>query len=320
VERVIGHAGRAAVATGEYALVGWSARRRDPHGRLWEVSRAEGEPARVLSVRAGRMTPLPLAAPVQAELVVEQTGSELAFRVRLMGAAKETLDEVRVDGRPLPPPGLRIQDARGHIVARLADEGRCGAGCAMVWRPPPELLQPLRATPEAALGPFRPVPATFRFRINSRPSPPIPAVGQVAPDFTLSPPEGGVPTRLSSLRGQPVLLCFFCGCGDCQAAAKRLTPEATMLGARIVAIVENERQLQPDQIARFRQVTGLTAPLLADHGGAVTRRYHSVSCPRVWALDRAGVIRYHSPDARATPAELVRNVRLAVGRAGVARP
>src|SRR5204863_7594519 len=132
-----------------YRLEGWSARRRNSRGRVWEVRRAADEPARTLRVAAGRVTSLPLASPAQAELVVEQTGSEVIFHLRLTGAGQETLGEVRVDGRPLPPAGLRILDGHGRTVARLAGENRCGAGCAIVWRPPRGLIQPLRAIPQA---------------------------------------------------------------------------------------------------------------------------------------------------------------------------
>jgi peroxiredoxin len=309
---VAGHSGRVSFPPGDYRLDGWTAHRRDSRGRNWEIRRAEDEPARVFQVTAGHVTTLPLASPARTDLVVEQVGSEVSFRLRLVGAGQESLGEVRVDGRPLPPPSLRVEDARGRVVARLAGENRCGVGCAMVWRPPRGLVQPLRAIPEADLGPFPLEPAAFRFCFDDQEQPPEPLVGRTAPDFELPPAGGGAPIRLSSMRGQPVLLCFFCGCGDCEAAAKRLAPEASTMRARMVAVVENARQLQPDRIARFRQVTGFSGPVLADSGGVVTHRYRSMSCPRIWLLDRDGMIRYRNLDPHDSPVELAHGVQRAL--------
>ena len=85
---------------------------------------------------------------------------------------------------------------------------------------------------------------------------------------------------------------------------KRLAPEVAALGGVMLAIVENERQLQPEQVARFRTVTGFTGPILADHGGIVTRRYQSLECPRLWTIDRRGLVRYRNPDLRTPPAAM----------------
>jgi peroxiredoxin len=179
----------------------------------------------------------------------------------------------------------------------------------MLWRPPAGLIQPLRAIPEADLGPFPVAPAAFRFRLANRSALPTPAVGQSAPGFALPAAGSDTPVRLTSLRGRSLVLCFFCGCGDCQAAARRLAPEARVLGARIVAVVENERQLLPERIARFRRVTGFDGLLLADRGGAVTRRYRSQACPQVWVLDHDGVIRYRTAGRKVSPVDMTRRVR-----------
>jgi peroxiredoxin len=310
--RVVGRAGRATLPAGQYRLEGWTARRRDARGRVWQIERAEDEAARLLSVPVGRPTSLALVSPARAELVVEQAGAEVAFHLRLEGAAHETLGAVRVDGRPLPPPSLRILDTRGQTVARLAGESRCGAGCAMLWRPPHGLRQPLHAIPQADLGPFRLTPAAFRFRFDDRPRLLSPSVGLRAPDFTLPPAGGGASVRLSALRGRPVLLTFFCGCGVCQAVASRLRPMVSHHGARLLAVVENERQLSLDQIARFRRVTGFPGPVLADHGGAVTRRYGSLACPRLWLLDRFGVVQAMSPAAPGSAEAVAESIRQAL--------
>jgi hypothetical protein len=169
---VEGRGGRAALPAGRYWLEGWSARMRDVQGHLWEIHRAVDEPSRMLEVLPGGVTTLPLAAPVQVELVIGQSGRDVSFRLRLKGAGQETVGEVRVDGRRLPPPALRIEDAGGRPLVRLHGEDTCGAGCAMTWRAPRELVQPFRAIPETSLGPFRGAAVAFRFRLDGRPVPP----------------------------------------------------------------------------------------------------------------------------------------------------
>jgi peroxiredoxin len=308
--------GRIALPVGQYWLEGWRARMRDARGRAWEIASAPGEPARIVEVRHGRVTRLPLAAPVELALVIEQSGSEVSFRLRLKGAGGETCGVVRVDGRPAPPPSLRIEDAHGRVVSRLRFEDTCGAGCAQIWRAPAGLPQPLQATPEADLGPF-PFPlSVFRFHLDEHPSAPEVPAGDPAPDFTLPPVAGGAPIRLSSLRGRPVVLGFFCGCGFCQAAARRLGPEAARRGATMLAIMENEQQLQPEHVARFRAVTGFRGPILADRGGAVTRRYRSLQCPRIWVVDARGRVRYTSPDPHTPSGVMARGIRAAMASGG----
>ncbi len=162
---VIGRRGQATLAARTYLLEGWSARMPDAQGRTWEIERAPGEPARVVTVLPDRETRLPLAAPIEPELVIDQLGGEVGFRLRLKGAGGETLAPARVDGRPLPPPILRIEDAHGRVGARLRFDDTCGAGCAQSWRPPPGLAQPFRAVPELDLGPFAVKAAAFRFRL-----------------------------------------------------------------------------------------------------------------------------------------------------------
>jgi hypothetical protein len=161
-----GHGGRVTMLARSYLLEGWSARMRDSQGHTWEVERASGEPARVLEVPPHEETRLPLATPVEPALVIEQSGREVLFHLRLKGAGDETLGAVRVNGEPVPPPTLRLEDAHGHRVARLRFEDTCGGGCVQGWRPPLGLAQPLRAIPEADLGPFRVQPAAFQFCLS----------------------------------------------------------------------------------------------------------------------------------------------------------
>lgn len=101
----------------------------------------------------------------------------------------------------------------------------------------------------------------------------MPAVGDVAPDFTLATDEGGELT-LSSLRGRPVVLYFYpkddtsgCtaqACGFRDAFPRFAQGEAVILG------------VSPDSVrshARFRAKYDLPFTLLADEDHAVAERY-----------------------------------------------
>jgi peroxiredoxin Q/BCP len=299
---------------GEHRLGGWWARRRDRRGQTWEVRTVPGEPSRPFRVAPHGQSRLTLAAQIEPFLYVEQSGPDLVFRLRLRAPYGETLGEVLLDGRPAPPPSLRIEDARGRVVGQLRFADTCGAGCARVWRPPAGLAPPLTAIPQVDLGPFPLATTAFRFRWDRRPPASEVAVGQTAPDFALPTADGGASIRLSSRRGQPVVLGFFCGCGLCQAAARRLAPEVAALGGELIAVVESERQLRPEQVTRFREVSGFRGPVLADRGGSVTRQYRAVECPRVWAIDGAGVVRYANPEPRTSPEVMAKEMAAVLRR------
>jgi hypothetical protein len=166
LQAVEGRRGRVSLPAGQYLLHAWTVRMRDERGRTWEIDRDAGEPSRRIEVLPGRTARLPLAVPVEPDLVIQQTRREVLFRLRLRGASGETCGAVRVDGRLAPRPRLRLEDARGRVVARLRFEDTCGDGCVQVWRPPPGLAQPLKAVPEVDLGPIPQAATAFRFRLE----------------------------------------------------------------------------------------------------------------------------------------------------------
>lgn len=148
------------------------------------------------------------------------------------------------------------------------------------------------------------------------------AVGEVAPDFTLS----GTDARtysLSDYRGAPVVLVFYPG-DDTPVCTKQLNSynhdlaEFTSLDAKILAI-------SPQDVAsheRFRAKHGLDFPLLADTDKVVGAAYGTLGPigfyrRSVFVIDGSGVIRYaHRAIAGLTyrPAsELVEAVRAARG-------
>ena len=101
----------------------------------------------------------------------------------------------------------------------------------------------------------------------------MPAVGDVAPDFTLPTDEGAALT-LSSLRGRPVVLYFYpkddtSGCTAQACEFRDAFPRFTGGDAVILGV-------SPDSVkshARFRAKYDLPFTLLADEAHAVAERY-----------------------------------------------
>jgi peroxiredoxin len=128
-------------------------------------------------------------------------------------------------------------------------------------------------------------------------------VGSLGPDFKLMKAGEGGELELSSLRGKPVVLNFFCGCGDCREVAMQWAERAKELGdAHLIAVMHDHTGYQPVALKNFRWGTGFEWPILADVGSSVSLTWKSLNCPIIWVLDADGVVRYKSP-GRGTPAE-----------------
>jgi peroxiredoxin Q/BCP len=97
--------------------------------------------------------------------------------------------------------------------------------------------------------------------------------GSIAPDFTLASDEGGDVT-LSGLRGKKVVLYFYPkddtpGCTIQACDFRDATPAFEKLDAIVLGV-------SPDSVeshGKFRKKFGLTFPLLADEGHAVSEAY-----------------------------------------------
>jgi peroxiredoxin len=139
--------------------------------------------------------------------------------------------------------------------------------------------------------------------LASRMLPTAAEVGAIGPDFTLMKAGEGGELQLSSLRGKPVVLNFFCGCGDCREVAVLWAEQAKELGdAHLISVMHDHTGYNPANLKNFRWGTGFQWPILADIGSNVSVAWKSVDCPRIWVLDSHGVVRYKSP-GRGTPAE-----------------
>jgi peroxiredoxin Q/BCP len=105
---------------------------------------------------------------------------------------------------------------------------------------------------------------------------PIPAKGEAAPDFDL-PTAAGPVFRLSSHRGEPVVLFFYAeddteGCTIENQELSALLPEFAALGVIVAGISADSL----DKHRKFCGKYGLAVPLIADPGHVAIDLY------RVW--------------------------------------
>lgn len=105
----------------------------------------------------------------------------------------------------------------------------------------------------------------------------VPAVGSVAPQFSL-PEQSGKLMTLESLRGKWVVLYFYPkndtpGCTEEACSFRDDMGQLTALGARIVGVSIAETESN----AEFAKKYHLPFPLLADRDGEVAKRYGAFS-------------------------------------------
>lgn len=116
-------------------------------------------------------------------------------------------------------------------------------------------------------------------------------IGKKAPDFELPAADGSV-FRLSDHKGKPVVLYFYPqddteGCTLENQEFSALVPEFEKLGAVVAGI-------SPDTIeshCKFRDKFGITAPLLADVGEKVTKKYGLWQLKKLWGVEYMGLVR-----------------------------
>ncbi len=121
-----------------------------------------------------------------------------------------------------------------------------------------------------------------------------PAVGSVAPAFTLPRLEGSGNLSLSSLRGRPVVLNFWASwCVPCKSEAVVLERDWNRYhGSGVVFIGVDNKDLASDA-RTFVSAHGLTFPMLQDGSGSVTSSYGISQVPETYILDRRGRIVAH---------------------------
>lgn len=121
-----------------------------------------------------------------------------------------------------------------------------------------------------------------------------PAVGRLAPDFTLPTLDGGE-FRLSDQRGTPVVLNFWATwCGPCQRELPAIQRAAEHYdGVVLFAAVDQGEPI--DRVQRFVDDVGLLDPpqivVPLDGQQIVGERYQVRGLPTTYFIDESGVIR-----------------------------
>jgi peroxiredoxin len=118
-------------------------------------------------------------------------------------------------------------------------------------------------------------------------------VGNRAPDFNLLSVGEGHTIRLEDLQGRPIILNFYCGCNFCSMVAREWVKNKDKVGdAAVLAVMTNHWTYAPAPVRDFRKRTGWSWPTLADLGSQTARDYNALTCPRLFAIDSHGIIRY----------------------------
>ncbi len=117
------------------------------------------------------------------------------------------------------------------------------------------------------------------------------APGDAAPDFSL-PDADGNEVRLSSLRGQRVIIYFYPAAmtPGCTKQACDFRDSLASLAAAGFAVLGISPD-NPAKLAKFRERDGLTFPLLSDQKRAVLEAYGAYGEKMLYGKKSVGVIR-----------------------------
>lgn len=310
--------GVARVAPDDYWLTGWNVTVPDADGRRWKArGGVMGMPSMSsrLPLRAGKTTALPLGAPLAVSLSPVIRGRSALFTMTFTGPLGDRCYEVSVDGARPPQPHMTIYNEKGEVVDRVRFSFGCSFICRLSWRAPEGVSGKLRAVAEVDFGPFL-VPAgqSAAFEIDPNASDEDPLIaGRPGPAFTLGEPErGGATLSLSSLRGKPVILNFFCGCSWCEDVAAAWAKRPPPAGTELIAVWNDAETATPAALQKFRARSGFTGRILADPDHVATLAYNSSDCPRVWVLDAAGTIRHVNASRTEAADRIVREATAAI--------
>lgn len=162
------------------------------------------------------------------------------------------------------------------------------------------------------------------------------AVGQPAPDFTLTDYDGK-PVRLADYRGKVVVLEWFnpdCpfvkashGKGSLKGAAKAHSAKGIVWLA-IDSSAPGKQGHDKERVEAGRKAFGMEHPILQDERGDVGRAYGAKRTPHMYVIDGEGVLVYrgaidNSPDGEGdspTGGTLVRYVDAAVDAVHAGKP
>jgi peroxiredoxin len=117
----------------------------------------------------------------------------------------------------------------------------------------------------------------------------IPQVGQLAPDFQYTMPDGTT-RKLSDLRGKKVLINFWATwCGPCRSEMPDLQKALDEAGDTVVVLGVNKAQ-ELKEIAPFADELGISFLLIANESGDIAGRYAAQNLPTSYFVNTDGTI------------------------------
>jgi peroxiredoxin len=139
-----------------------------------------------------------------------------------------------------------------------------------------------------------------------------PVVGQKAPDFTFTAPDGGV-KKLSDYRGKPVALHFWTSwCGPCIRELPLISQLTTAESQRMTVLAINCAETGRE-VSAFLTGKRLSLNVVMDKDGRISGLYNIYAIPQTYLIDAEGFIKSVRVGAYSR-VELNRDVSALLGR------
>lgn len=121
-----------------------------------------------------------------------------------------------------------------------------------------------------------------------------PALGQPAPDFTMS-TLAGPSIRLADLKGRVVIVNFWATwCPPCENETPRLVAWYEQYHGAGLEVLGVDKLVQDsrDAVADFVAKYAVSYPVPLDQTGDISRQWQALQLPRSYVIDREGIVRY----------------------------
>jgi len=131
--------------------------------------------------------------------------------------------------------------------------------------------------------------------------------GQSAPAFSLL-DTNHQKHSLTDWRGHPVAVFFYCGCAPCHRCAQTWADAvqntlATRQQKSMTVVVFSGEAPEARAFAAQTHLDPARTVILLDSREQTAERYGVTACPRVFALDAAGIVRYTNDEPGSDPQE-----------------